>query len=260
MSQAYFTPEDFKSAPDIHAQTTLLSDKFSELHRILYRRMRDLTWNLYPIWDKSPVIPGRSAAASGPVGGLSLPYLRSREQAVMVERLMGRDGADAPLKLELNRHPVIEMRLTEQHFAVELIVSPSSWLDQRNLVGKLSVMRHRQTLRQLLTRFDGDYLIGFWSGVHLSDAHVELRQLLRGRFLDEWMSTFCDGQDWMRVGMWYSPEDPVLATNALVPELMKRISALYHLYSFVVWTSNNNYQHFTPVATSDRTRASYVRH
>lgn len=260
MSQSYFTSEDFSSAPDIHAQTTLLTDKFNELHRSLYRRMRDLTWNLYPIWDKSPVIPGRSAAASGTVGGLSLPYLRSREQAVMVERLMGRDGADAPLKLELNRHPVIELRLTEQHFAVELIMSPSSWLDQRNLVGKLSVMRHRQMLRQLLTRMDGDYLIGFWSGVHLSDAHVELCQLLRGRFLDEWMSTFCDGQDWLRVGMWYSPEDPVLAAQSLVPELMKRIGALYHLYSFIVWTSNNNFQHFTPAAATERPRTSYVRH
>lgn len=259
MSQAYFTLEDFQSAAGIHAQTTLLADKFSELHRSLYRRMRDLTWNLYPLWDKSPVVPGRSASASGPVAGLSLPYLRSREQAILVERLMGRDGADAPLKLALDRHPLIELRLTEQHFAVELILSPSSWLDQRNLVGKLSVLRHRQTLRQLMTRMDGDNLIGFWSGAYLSDAHVELRQLLRGRFLEEWMSTFCDGQDWLRVGMWYAPDDPALETSAIVPELMRRIGTLYHLYSFITWTSNNNYQHFTPSSASERSRWSSVR-
>ncbi len=103
---------------------------------------------------------------------------------------------------------------------------------------------------------DGDYLIGFWGGAYLSDAHVELRQLLRGRFLDEWMSTFCDGQDWLRMGVWYAPEDPALEAPAIVPELMKRISALYHFYSFVLWTSNNNFQHFTPVSSSERSRWS----
>ena len=99
MSQTYFTPEDFQTATDPHAQITLLADKFTELHRSLYRRMRDLTWNLFPLWDKSPVVPGRSASTNGPVGAVSLPYLRSREQAVMVERLMGRDSADAPLRI-----------------------------------------------------------------------------------------------------------------------------------------------------------------
>lgn len=259
MSQAYFTSEDFQSAVDVSAQTALLADKFAELHRSLYRRMRDLTWNLYPFWDKSPVVPGRSAAASGAIPGVSLPYLRSREQAVMVERLMGRDGVGAALKLELNRHPVIELRLTDQHLAIELIVSPSSWLDQRNLVGKLSVARHRQALQQLLRRMDGDFLIGFWDGVYLSDAHVELCQLLRGRFFDEWMGTFCDGQDWLRVGMWYAPDHAALDSSLIVSELMKRISALYQLYSFTIWTSNNNYQHFTTGPSAERARWPSVR-
>lgn len=257
MSQAYFTTEDFQSAGA--TQTTLLADKFAELHRSLHRRMRDLTWNLYPFWDKTPVIPGRSAAASGAIPGVSLPYLRSREQAITVERLMGRDGLDAPLKLELNRHPVIELRLTDQHFAVEMIVSPASWLDQRNLVGKLSIARHRDNLRQLLSRMNGDFLMGFWDGVYLTDAHVQLCQLMRGRFLDEWMSTFCDGQDWLRLGMWYEPEDPALDTHVIIPELMQRIGALYHLYNYLTWTSNNNFQHFTPPPSSERTRWPAVR-
>ncbi len=243
MSTFYFTRHDHEilgSLPTHDVQEVY--DKFYELHRTLYHRMRDHNYDLHPHWNKATQISARSAACSGEIKGLSLPYLRSRDQSVLVERLMGRDGSDLPT--DPYRHPVIELRITPEHFAVELIMSPMSWWDQRNLIGKLSVARHRETLRGIIQHIDDDYRFGFWDGVHLSDMHLTSRQLLRGNILDEWMSTFADGQDWLRIGAWYEPEDPALNDDRILNEVVGRVVALQKLYSFMLWTSNNNFQSF----------------
>jgi hypothetical protein len=146
--------------------------------------------------------------------------------------------------VDVNRHPVVELRLTPEHFTAELVLAPSAWWDQRNLIGKLSVSRHRETFRSLLQRMDGDYRFGFWDGIHLSDVHLTNRQLLRGSILEEWMSTFSDGQDWLRVGVWYEPEHPNLNAGTILSEITQRFSALYGLYNFMLWTSNNNFHSF----------------
>jgi hypothetical protein len=173
---------------------------------------------------------------------LTLPYLRSKEQGILVERLMGRDNSD--VSGDIYRHPVNELRITPENFAIELIMSPLSWWDQRNLIGKLAVARHRENMRGVLQRIDGDYRFGFWDGTHLSDMHLTSRQLLRGNILDEWMSTFSDGQDWLRVGVWYEPDDPALNDDRILSEVVGRVVALEKLYTFMLWTSNNNFQSF----------------
>jgi hypothetical protein len=245
MAASYFTREDISALASMAAQQTQVAyDKFTELHKLLHRRMRDLSWDLHPNWGKHSVICGRSAASSSAIQGITFPYLRSHEQAQLVERLMGRDNATHPANLEISRHPVIELRLTPDHFAVDFILSPAAWWDQRNLIGKLSVARHRETLRSLIQRMDGNYYFGFWEGIYLSDLHLTNCQLLRGTFLDEWISTFADGHDWLRVGVWYELDDPVLAPDSIAHELFRRIGALYQLYHFALWTSNNNFQTF----------------
>lgn len=244
MSTAYFTQQDHDTLASMHPSVDLqqVYDKFSELHRTLYRRMRDHNYDLHPDWNKARPVSNRSGACTGEIKGLSLPYLRSREQGALVERLMGREGAD--LSADIYRHPVIELRITPENFAVELIMSPQSWWDQRNLIGKLTVARHRETLRGILQHIEGDYRFGFWDGTTLSDMHLTSRQLLRGNILDEWMSTFSDGQDWLRVGVWYEPLDPALNTENILNEVVGRVMSLQKLYTFMLWTSNNNFQTF----------------
>ncbi|MBE2268189.1 MAG: hypothetical protein IAE80_08135 [Anaerolinea sp.] len=245
MSGAYFTIDDhlaLTSLPNHNVQT--LTDKFSELHRLFFRRMRDHNWDLHPHWDKAAIITTHSAASSGEINGLALPYLRSKEQRQLVERLMGRDGQVTSSALDIHRHPVIELRITPTHLAIELIMSPLSWWDQRNLIGKLSIDRHRQALRSAFAEIDGDFRFGFWEGTELSDMHLTSRQVLRGNVLDEWIGTFSDGQDWLRVGVWYEPGHPSLATDTILSEVVRRFSALYRLYTFMMWTSNNNFQSF----------------
>ncbi len=243
MSTAYFTRHDHESLTSLPTRDAQpVFDKLYELHRTLYRRMRDHNYDLHPHWNKASLISTRSAACSGDILGLALPYVRSMEQGVLVERLMGRDGADSTG--DVHRHPVIELRITPEDFAIELIMSPLSWWDQRNLIGKLTVARHRETLRNIIQHIEGDYRFGFFDGVHLSDMHLTTRQLLRGNILDEWMSTFADGQDWLRVGVWYEPEDPALDDDLILTEVVGRVVALHKLYTFMLWTSNNNFQTF----------------
>src|SRR5215217_6381518 len=95
MSTAYFSRHDHETLASLPARDNQeVYDKFGELHRTLYRRMRDHNYDLHPHWNKALQVSNRSACCSGEIIGLSLPYLRSREQGVLVERLMGRDGAD----------------------------------------------------------------------------------------------------------------------------------------------------------------------
>jgi hypothetical protein len=213
--------------------------------------MRELSWDLHPHWDRTELINSRSAALSVDIGGLALRYFRSREQAQLVERLMGREAGNSfNPKVEVARHPVIELRLTESHFAVELIVSASAWLDQQNLVGKLAVQRHRQTLRSLVATISGDFCIGFWSGIERDDMHLTAAQAARGYILDDWLSTFQDGQDHLRIGVWYDPQDSSLSVPHISSELTRRVGALYNLYNFMLWTSNNDFRTFYLKATS----------
>ena len=50
---------------------------------------------------------------------------------------MGKESGAQTGDVDTYRHPVIELRLTPDQFAIELILSPYAWLDQQNLIGKL---------------------------------------------------------------------------------------------------------------------------
>ncbi|MFO7320401.1 MAG: hypothetical protein DIU68_001595 [Chloroflexota bacterium] len=248
---SYFSYHDHQHIAKRHAgsiehdsELQLIYDKFYELHTALYSRLRDLNYDLHAGAGTATPISSFSVVNPNQTENLSLIYGRSREQALLVERLMGRERNAANSNVDICRHPVIELRLTPEHFVVELIVSPDAWWDQQNLVAKLGIARHRDTFRTLLQRLDGDFCIGFWSGEGLSDMHVTTRQLARGNYANEWMSTFGDGQDWLRVGMWYPPEAPELSARNILRELLTRVGGLYSIYNFLLWTSNNDFHAF----------------
>lgn len=247
---SYFTLQDHASlglkdnSVQSDSERQLAYDKFTELHRILYSRLRDHNYDLHPGNHPTAVLYDGSISGKRCGEALVLTYLRSREQAMAIERMMGRDRMTVKTEMQLSRHPVIELRLTPEHFSVELLVSPEAWVDQQNLIGKLGIQRHRDAFRSLLQRMDGDFRMGFWSGCELSDMHLTTRQLSRGNNLQEWMSTFCDGQDWLRMGAWYTPEAPQLETGHILRELTDRIVALHRVYSFLMWSSNNDFLSF----------------
>lgn len=245
MSNSYFTTNDGTAfLTGSNADVRVVYEKFSELNRLLHRRIRELSWDLHPHWDKKQVVARHTASTKGSLQGVSTQFTRSHEQALLVERLMGREANLWSEPLDTDRHPVIELRLTPTHFAIELIVSPDSWLDQQNLIGKMAVQRHRQTLRSIIAGMPKDFCVGFWSGIEVADMHLTTGQLARGMFLDEWLSTFQDGQEYLRFGVWYDPEDSSLSVQNIVTEATRRIGMLYNVYDFLLWTSNNDFRTF----------------
>lgn len=251
MSAPYFTLQDhlqLSQQPVTEAASSFA--KCTELHRTLARRVRELSWDIHPIWERPQVLCGRSATIEAPVPAISMPFLRSRDQAVMVERMMGRDGVSAPASVDWHRHPVLEVRVMPEHLAVELVLPPTAWWDQRNLTGKLSIQRHRDTLRALITRMDGEFRFGFWQGSALSDTSLPHRQILRANALLDLLGTFGDGQDWLRMGIWYEPEDARLTEATAATEIVTAMAALFPVYAFLLWTSNNNFQSFHPTNTN----------
>lgn len=260
---AYFTQQDHDSllntgvnSVESDAARQLAFDKLDELHHALRNRFRGHNYDLHAVNPSNAVLFNGSVAGCS-AKSLVLTYMRSREQAQVVERMMGRDRHALRSDIQVTRHPVIELRLTPDHFSVELLVSPEAWLDQQNLIAKLGIQRHRETFRGILQRMDGDFRLGFWDGCELSDMHLTTRQLSRGNNLQEWMSTFCDGQDWLRVGVWYTPEADALDTGRILRELVERVGALYEVYTFLLWTSNNDFLSFYGKTLAPRT--AYAR-
>ena len=84
--------------------------------------------------------------------------------------------------------------------------------------------------------------------------HLTVNHLLYGRVLDEWMNTFSDRQDWLRIGKWYSHEDQQLDDKVIQNEMFNAVQALYPLYNFILWTSNNNFHDFYQKRTKYSTR------
>ena len=219
-------------------------NKLYTLHENLHSRIRNYDLDLHPHWQKSAIISYRSAACTGDNATLVLPYFRSHEQAQMVERLMGRENQEWSGEATPYRHPVIELRVTPEHFAVELILSPFAWWDQQNFIGKLELPRHRQQFHALMSQLDPDYRLGFWDGIQLSDMHLTAWELRHTTVFEEWMQTFADGQDWLRIGKWYSPIETDANSEEITQEIFTQVKNLHNMYTFLLWTSNNNFHSF----------------
>jgi hypothetical protein len=246
-SMSYFSAEDHtaltsREASSLSGDTALqrVYNKLVDLHKAIHAKMRNHHFYVHPYSQQSNAVSFASAAAPSETEVMTIGYFRSNLEASMVERLMGRQS-QPDNRGELRCHPVIELRLTPQYVTVELVVSPDAWWDQQNLVGKLSLRKHRAAFHKLLENMQGDYQLGFWAGTHLSDMHLNTSKVSGTRALDEWMDTFEDGQDYFRLGFWYSLEDEQLNADNAAQELFERISELYSVYSFLAWTSNNNF-------------------
>ncbi len=240
----FFTPDDYTLIiDDVSAsQAENLLQKFNRLHKYLEPRFKPAAISLYPY---TPQGQARQVIQPSVTGApLSLVYYRGRTQAEVVERLMGRDQIGEAFKIAPQRHPVIEVRLSPQHYVIELILSPQAWWDQRNLVGKLSVDRHRKSFFDLLQKLGEGYHIGFWPGGALGEMELSVTKFTHIKIFEEWMSTFSVGKDWFRIGRWYTPDEAHIDEEHIFEETMRQIRALYGLYSTILWTGDNNFHRF----------------
>jgi hypothetical protein len=242
---ALFTTETYQMMTEggscVFDDEAQLSDKLRDLHRALRSRIQNHDLHIHANTQTSGVVGFESVAGNAQTDTMTISYFRPAAEATLVERLMGRESAESNYNGDARCHPVIELRLTPDHFVVELILSPEAWWDQQNLMGKLAIHRHRNTFYKIIHSMDGDYRLGFWGGTHLSDIHLRTGELSWARALEEWMGTFEEGRDWFRIGYWYDVDDLDLDADQIVAEVFDRIKALYKLYTFLLWTSNNDF-------------------
>lgn len=246
----YFTQDDRNALLSINSETTQDSSalqrvhrRMTELHRNLYPRLKSHGLDLHPN-DSLPLgVSQDSVTASGSMDNMTLTYMRSRADALIVERVMGREERGQQIT-DPHRHPVIEVRLTPDHFVIELIVGPNAWYDQRNFLGKFTVKQHRQQLYKMLNRLEDEIFVGFWSGLHLGDMHLSTRRLPPPHILFEFIETFAPGRDYLRIGRWYDHDDAALDEDNIGLEVFNQVRELYDLYDYVVWSSNNNFHSF----------------
>lgn len=169
---------------------------------------------------------------------MTFSYVRPLSEAIIVERKMGLETSNS---LDLRRHPVIELRAVTDGIILELVIAPEARCDQQNLVGKLSVERHRRYFRKMIARLHPDCRLGFWEGTHLDEMHLTANQLSYSTVFDQWMSTYADGQDWFRIGRWYPAED---IDEGFTSDIYRHAEMFYGFYNYIAWTGNNDYRAF----------------
>lgn len=211
----------------------LSSDKLVNLHTALYSRFRKYNLNL-----EAHIVSESVAGQQG--SSQVIAYTRPASESYAVERLMGRDFPGSQLNLQC--HPVIELRAEGEWLALELVIPPHAWVDQQNLVGKLSVDRQRREFRKMVSRLHPECRVGCWRGTHLDDMHLTAHHLSYQNVFEQWIATYTDGQDWFRIGMWYPVER--INDESIVAELFNRAQELYSLYTFIVWNGNNDFRSF----------------
>lgn len=227
-----------------------LFQRMIDLHHDLLPRLHQQQMALSPNPEAPQIVVLNTTAAAFNEVALTLLYTRDPMTASSVEQLMGRDGVTTSTGVRARHHPVIEIRLTGDYLAVELVVSPFAWYDQQNFAGKLTIEQHRQQFYHLLHEMGNEYLLGFWSGVHRSDMHLSSRQLPPRTVMFDYLDTFAPGRDWLRLGHWFKPESDPLHVDHIVETLNTCIMDIYRVYEFIAWTSNNNYQSFYHKAKS----------
>lgn len=247
----YFTKDDHQAVLSLEATSTQASSAIERVHtrmvdlqRRLSSRLKQHDIRIYP----NPLVPGgvsqRSSAAPFLSAVMAAGFMRSAAQSLTVERILGLDeGCDNP-DTKPYLHPTIEVRLTPDHLVVELIVAPDARYDQENFAGKLTVQQHRMALFEMLSNLQSNYYLGFWSGVHLDEMHLETDNLPPQRILLEFLDTFAAGRDMLRVGYWYNAEDEALNEHSILDAVFQNMRELHELYTFLLWTSDNNFHSF----------------
>jgi len=253
---SYFTREHHNAilamSADDYTGMEQVSNRLINLHKNLYSRLQTAGVHLHPLAGVSTVVTHGSATTTKKADALSIPYSRSEADALNVERVMGYADVATKDEIEIRKHAVIELRITPEHFVVELVVGPNAWYDQQNFVGKFTVKEHRKALYKMLSDLGPDHYFGFWSGIYPDDMHLTTGKLPPPRILYEFIETFAAGRDYVRLGRWYEAGDETLTEADIEATVFQRMRELYQVYEYLLWTSNNNFHKFYEKAITER--------
>ncbi|MEL6525452.1 MAG: hypothetical protein AAFQ07_07045 [Chloroflexota bacterium] len=229
---------------DDHKALQEATERMTNLHQKVFKAISLSEMDLNLLVAPKDAVNDNTLADPDDLDTLTVAYTRSRSQAVMIEKLMGREDVASVNNLRPHLHPAIELRLWKEGFVIEVIAERDAWYDQQNLMGKISISRHKQELYTSLMGMDEKYRMGFWKGVYPSEMHLASKYFQHPRIMDEWISTFHPLADWLRLGIWYEIDDETLTEEGIVEEVMKQIRILYRFYIFFLWTNENNFRDF----------------
>jgi len=209
--------------------TVTLTDQLNNFHSALYARFRKFNLHL------QAVSPSKTITSVHPQSIPTISYVRLLNEAQTVERLIGLSDGRA---LDMKHHPIIELRLNEDWLALELVLNPEAWYDQRNWLGKLRVRRYRDEFRDLITGLSPHMRVGSWQGAAPTDKYLTSAQLRLPRVFEAWVGTYCDGRDWLRIGAWFPTAE---VTPDLTDVLFDHAQTLYRLHQYIAWTGRNDF-------------------
>lgn len=246
---SYFTIQDHQAIFSFQAASIQgvesfqhVYDRLQGLHKKLYPQLKQHHINLHPNPRTLAGVWRGSNTTHMEVDALTLSYMRNAEQAIAIEHLMGRDKITQNHQILTQNHPAIEIRITLDHLAVELVIPPSARQDQENIAGKLTINQHRNDFYKLIKQIGKRYILGFWNGIYQQeDLSFDTTQLPPRHIFFEFFDTFSAGRDWFRLGAWYEPEAPELEEDQITTMIFNHIRALYPIYNFLAWTSDNNF-------------------
>lgn len=246
---SYFTTRDHQAVFSFQAASIegvesfqRVYDRLQGLNKKLYPQLKQYHINLHPNPRTLSGVWRGSNTTHLEVDALTLSYMRNASQAISIEHLMGRDKITEPYQIMTQNHPAIEVRVTLDHLAIELVVPPTARQDQENIAGKLTIKQHQADFYKLITQLGKNYVIGFWNGIYRQeDLSFDTTQLPPRHIFFEFFNTFAAGRDWLRVGMWYPAEASELDEDQIVNTIYNHIRALYPVYTFLAWTSDNNF-------------------
>lgn len=222
-----------------------LVEKFNHLHRNLYLLMKNHNFDLYNNHAQSQHVVGhQSVSTRQATACFVLNYYRSPSPAMAVERLIGMENATITNVIQPAFHPNIEIRLDQEHFAVELIVPRTAWWDQENFKGKLSLGRYLVEFHHYLRRLPPDFILGFWEGIQLDSQHLSTEAFQHFQVFQEIIETFDAGKDYFRLGFWYPVDTEALTEQNHVDQIFFIVKQLYPIYEQLLWSSDNNFRAF----------------
>lgn len=208
--------------------TYTLTDSLGQLHQALFTRFRKFNVHLHAITPSQTITSRHSATPT-------ITYLRLPSEAQAVERLIGLKNER---QLEVKHHPVIELRLNADWLALELVLTPEAWYDQRNWLGKMSVPRYREEFHNLLTTLSPHIRVGAWQGDTPTDRYLTSAELRFPRIFEAWAGTYSDGRDWLRFGVWYQTAQ---VTPDVAHHLFDHAQAIYRIHQYIAWTGRNDF-------------------
>ncbi|NLE45445.1 MAG: hypothetical protein GX620_12050 [Chloroflexi bacterium] len=251
LNDPYFTAEDYAAFtedkvanPRFDKDRQKIRDKFLHLHEVLYPEIRRRGWELHPHWYAPNIVSTWYIGWLKQIWFMKLRYLRSGAQVQDIESRMGMPRPLDNAETQYTKHPMLDIRLDSEYLAIELLLTDQAWWDAQNLKNKISCDPKAQgEFITILHSLGHDYVFGGWPDSSRPDLITTAVDLARGDALEDWLSRFEPGYDWLRLGIWYSDKNDYRLSKArVVQEILYRFEQLYTVYAFLLWTPQNDYR------------------